>query len=164
MDSWRAFPAILLALVLIAALGPDIENVMLAIGIVSIPSFARLTRGQTLSIRENEYIIAARAMGASPARIVSRHILPNVIAPVIAYTIVMLAYAILTEAGLSFLGLGVPPPTPSWGGMVRAGYPYLGTAPWYSLVPGMAIFVTVLGAQLFGNGVRDALDPTRRSR
>lgn len=164
LDAWRAFPSLILALALVATLGASIRNVIIAIVVVEMPSFSRLTRGQVLSSRENDYVMAARAMGAGPSRIMWRHIFPNIVAPLIVMAVVMVASAILVEASLSFLGLGVQPPNPSLGSMVRNGYPLLKAAPWYALIPGVAIFVTVLGAMLFGNGLRDAFDPTRRSR
>lgn len=164
MDAWRAFPGIILALVLVAMLGPSLRNVFIAIGVGLAPAFARLTRGQVLSVRENDYVTAARALGASVPRIIFRHVFPNVTAPLLVMFVMDIAAAILAEAGLSFLGVGVRPPTPSWGGMVRAGYPHLEGAFYFSFFPGMAIFITVMGALLFGNGLRDALDPKRRGR
>ncbi|MBI2866211.1 MAG: ABC transporter permease [Chloroflexi bacterium] len=164
LDAWRGFPSLVLALALIAALGPDLKYVILAIGATSIPQFARMVRGQVLSVRENDYVLAARALGAGVSRIMWRHVFPNVLAPIIVLAVVALAGAILSEAGLSFLGLGVRPPTPSWGLMVRGGYSHLEAAPWFSLIPGAAILMTVLGAMLLGNGLRDAFDPKRRGR
>ena len=162
MDGLQAFPAVLLAIVIASVLGSGLTNAMIAIGIVSIPGFARLMRGQTLQIKETDYVLSARAVGASDAHIIVRHILPNGIAPIIVAAAVSSAGAILTEASLSFVGLGARPPTPSWGGMLQTGYPYLGTAIWLSLFPGLAIAVTTLGLNFLGDGLRDVLDPKLR--
>lgn len=162
MDGLQAFPAVLLAIVIASVLGSGLTNAMIAIGIVSIPGFARLMRGQTLQIKETDYVLSARAVGASDAHIILRHILPNGIAPIIVAAAVSSAGAILTEASLSFVGLGARPPTPSWGGMLQTGYPYLGTAIWLSLFPGLAIAVTTLGLNFLGDGLRDVLDPKLR--
>ncbi len=162
MDGLQAFPAVLLAIVIASVLGSGLTNAMIAIGIVSIPGFARLMRGQTLQIKETDYVLSARAVGASDAHIILRHILPNGIAPIIVAAAVSSAGAILTEASLSFVGLGARPPTPSWGGMLQTGYPYLGAAIWLSLFPGLAIAVTTLGLNFLGDGLRDVLDPKLR--
>lgn len=159
MDGLHAFPALVLALAITAALGPSAVNAMVAIGVVNVPVFARLVRGQTLSARERDYVLAALASGARPLRIMTRHIGPNVVAPVIVQASLASAFAILAEAALSFLGLGVRPPTPSWGSMLRTGYQFLSQAPWLSIFPGVAIFLTVLGFNLLGDGLRQALDP-----
>jgi peptide/nickel transport system permease protein len=164
VDIMFAFPTILLALALIAVLGTDLRNLILAITIVYIPSFARVTRGSTLSVSEEPYVEAARAVGVSHARIIFQHILPNVSAPIIVQFTISLAYAILVEASLSFLGLGVQPPAASWGSMLATGKPYIDLSPWVSVVPGVAIMLTVLGFNLLGDGMRDALDPRLRSR
>ncbi len=163
MDGLQAFPAVLLAIVIASVLGSGLTNAMIAIGIVSIPGFARLMRGQTLQIKETDYVLSARSVGASDAHIIVRHILPNGAAPIIVAAAVSSAGAILTEASLSFVGLGARPPTPSWGGMLQTGYPYLGTAIWLSLFPGLAIAVTTLGLNFLGDGLRDVLDPKLRS-
>jgi peptide/nickel transport system permease protein len=164
MDAVQAFPGLILALGITAALGPGVEKVMIAIGIVSTPAIARLTRAQALSIREREFVHAARVLGASPLKIVSRHIWPNVTAPIIVQATLLIASAILTEAGLSFLGVGVKPPTPTWGSMLRTGSQYLEVAPWLAFAPGMAIFATVLAFNFVGDGLRRALDPRLLSR
>jgi peptide/nickel transport system permease protein len=164
MDALLAFPALVLALAITAALGPSLTNVMIAIGIVGIPIYARLVRGQVLSVREREYIEAARTIGVPDTRIMWRHILPNVTAPLIVQASIGVAIAILAEASLSFLGLGVQPPTPSWGGMIAVGKDWLGQAPWMAFAPGVAIFVTVLAFNFLGDGIRDALDPHLQHR
>lgn len=164
VDAVQAFPGLVLALAITAALGPRVTNAMIAIGFVSMPAIARLTRGQTLMIRETEYVTAANVIGASPTRIMTRHILPNITAPIIVQATLLIAAAILIEASLSFLGVGVQPPTPTWGGMLRVGSQYLETAPWIAFAPGVAIFVTVLAFNLVGDGLRTALDPRLRTR
>lgn len=163
MDALLAFPALVLALALVAALGPNLQDAIIAIGIVGIPAYARLTRGQVLSVRERDYIEAARTVGATDFRIIFRHILPNVTAPLIVQSSLGIAFAILAEAGLSFLGLGVQPPTPSWGEMLNAGRGYLEIDPWLIIGPGMAIFLCVLGFNFLGDGIRDVLDPRLRN-
>ena len=163
MDALLAFPALLLALALVAALGASLQNVIIAVSVVGVPAYARLTRGQVLSVKEREYIEAARTLGASDVRIILRHILPNVVAPLIIQSTLGIALAILAEAGLSFLGLGVRPPTPSWGGMVADGRGYIDSAPWLILGPGTAIFLAVLGFNFLGDGIRDVLDPRLRN-
>jgi len=163
MDGLLAFPALVLALAITAALGPSLRNAMIAIGIVGIPGFARLVRGQVLSLRAQEFIEAARAGGLGDVRIVLRHIVPGTLAPIIVHASLRVAFAVLAEAGLSFLGLGVQPPTPSWGAMLSAGREYLETAPWLCMAPGAAIFVTTLSFNFVGDGLRDALDPRLRT-
>jgi len=160
----QAFPGLILALGITAALGPSIRNAMIAIGIVSMPAIARLTRAQVLSIREREFVHAARVIGATPLAIVIRHIWPNVTAPIIVQATLLVASAILTEASLSFLGVGVRPPEPSWGSMLRTGSQYLEVAPWLAFAPGVAIFATVLAFNFVGDGLRRALDPRLMSR
>jgi peptide/nickel transport system permease protein len=164
MDGLRAFPALVLALAISAVLGPGIINVMIAVGVVNVPTFARLTHAQTLSIRERDYIVAARVVGVGPWRMMLRHIWPNTVGPIIVQASLAAAFAILAEAALSFLGLGVRPPTASWGSMLRSGYQYLSTAPWLSIYPGAAIFLAVLGLNLLGDSLRQALDPRLRGR
>ncbi len=159
VDAVQAFPNLILALAITAALGPSIGNAMIAIGFVAAPGIARLARGQTLSVREREFVAAARVCGATPLGIVVRHIWPNVTAPIIVQATLLMGTAIVTEASLSFLGVGVQPPTPSWGAMLRTGSQYLEVAPWMSVVPGMAIFLTVLGFNFVGDGLRQAQDP-----
>ena len=158
-DAVQAFPGLILALAITAALGPGIGNAMIAIGFVSTPAIARLTRGQTLAVREREFIEAARVLGTPPLQIMARHIWPNVTAPIIVQATLLVASAIVTEASLSFLGVGVQPPTASWGAMLRTGSQYLEVAPWMAFVPGAAIFVTVLAFNFVGDGLRQALDP-----
>jgi peptide/nickel transport system permease protein len=164
IDSVQAFPGLILALAITAALGPSIGNAMIAIGFVSTPGIARLTRGQTLSVRERDFVAAARVIGVSPVAIMARHIWPNVTAPIIVQSTLLMAGAIVTEASLSFLGVGVQPPTPSWGAMLRTGSQYLEVAPWLALAPGAAIFLTVLAFNFVGDGLRRALDPRLVSR
>jgi peptide/nickel transport system permease protein len=159
VDALYSFPALLLALAITAILGPGLTNVMLAIGIVFTPAFARLVRGQALSVRERDFVTAARVTGAGPWRIMGAHIWPNVTAPIIVQASLQVAAAIVIEAGLSFLGLGVQPPTPSWGSMLKEGYQYMEQAPWLAFAPGAAMFLTVLAFNLFGDGLRHALDP-----
>ena len=159
MDALLAFPTLVLALAITATLGPGLRNAMIAIGVIYTPIFARLTRGQVLSIREREFIEAARTIGAGNSRIMLRHVLPNVTAPIIVQASLSVAFAILAEATLSFLGLGVQPPEPSWGSMVSRGKDYLDQAPWLSFAPGGAIFLAVMGFNFLGDAVRDALDP-----
>jgi peptide/nickel transport system permease protein len=163
MDALLAFPALLLALGLVAALGASLQNVIIAVSVVGVPAYARLTRGQVLSVKEREYIEAARTLGSSDARIILHHILPNVTAPLIIQSTLGIALAILAEAGLSFLGLGVRPPTPSWGGMVADGRSFLDSDPWLIIGPGTAIFLAVLGFNFLGDGIRDVLDPRLRN-
>jgi peptide/nickel transport system permease protein len=168
MDGLLAFPALILALAIVAALGPsqagEIPKPIWAIAIVGIPVYARLTRGQVLSTREQEYVVAARTIGASHVRIMLRHILPNVVAPLIVQASLGIATAMLVEAALSFLGLGVQPPTPAWGSMLDAGRGYLEIDPWLIIGPGAAIFLAVLGFNFVGDGIRDVLDPRLRNR
>ncbi len=166
IDALLAFPGLVLAIAITAALGPDIQNAMIAIGIVAIPAYARLTRGQVLSIREREYVTAARALGASPLRISIRHIFPNIVNPLIVQATLSTAFAILTEAALSFLGLGAQPPTPSWGQDIAYSQRYLANLIWWmSAGPGIAIFLAVFSFNFLGDALRDALDPRlRRSR
>lgn len=158
-DALMAFPVIVLALVLAAVLGSSLATAMVAIGVVYSPIFIRLARAQTLSVRELEYVEAARALGNGHPAIMGRHILPNIMSVVVIQMSVSIATAILVETALSFLGLGVQPPTPSWGSMLRLGVGYLEAAPWLSIGAGSAIFVTVLGINLLGDGLRDVLDP-----
>lgn len=159
MDVIFAFPAILLAITIMALLGPSTTNVMIAIGIVYIPIFARLVRGSTLALKAQDYVEAARAAGAPAGRILLRHILPGTLGEITVQITLSLAYAILAEAALSFLGLGTQPPTPTWGSMLSFGREWVREAPWFSFFPGLAIFVTVFSLNLVGDGWRDALDP-----
>jgi len=157
-----SFPTLVLALGITAILGPKLIHALFAIGIVFVPHFARLIRGQVLSVKENDYVAAARALGASDLRVMGGHVLPNCLAPILVQSSFSIAFAILTEAALSFLGLGTQPPTPSWGIMLSTGRGYLEQAPWLGAFPGLAIFLTVLGFNLLGDGIRDALDPRLR--
>lgn len=161
-DAMLAFPFLVLAIALAAVLGPSLHNTLLAIGIVTTPVFARLVRGQTLAERPREYVQAALALGAGDGRVLLRHLLPNILGPLIVQASLSTAAAVLAEATLSFLGLGVQPPTPSWGSMLNAARGYLAYAPWMAIFPGLAIFLAVLAFNLIGDGLRDALDPRLR--
>ncbi|MGQ0568662.1 MAG: nickel transporter permease [Armatimonadota bacterium] len=163
IDVLLAFPGILLAIVIAGALGPGLRNVMIAVGIFSMPSYARVVRASTLSVKEQDYIEALRALGASDPRIVFRHILTNVFAPIIVLATLGIATAILSAAGLSFVGLGAQPPTPEWGAMLSQARPYLRNEWWMATFPGLAIMITVLAVNLLGDGLRDALDPRLRT-
>ncbi|SRR5579884_321259 len=162
MDILLAFPYLLLAIAILAIIGPGLLTAMIAIGIVYTPSYARVVRGAVLSVRARDYVLAARALGASDARVMQQHILPNVLAPVIVQATLNVGIAIIDTAGLSFLGLGTQPPTPDWGNMLAAGRSYLIDSPWMATFPGLAILVTVLAFNLMGDALRDALDPRLR--
>lgn len=162
VDVLFAFPVMLLAIAIVAVLGPGLTTAMVAIGVVFVPVFARVTRASVLGVREEPYVRAAVSLGARPLRVIRTHVLPNVTAPIIVQASLSLAFAILSEAALSFLGLGVQPPDPSWGRMLFDGRAFTG-AWWMSVFPGLAIFVTVLGFNLVGDGLRDVLDPRQRS-
>jgi peptide/nickel transport system permease protein len=162
LDGLMAFPSLILALTIVSVLGSSLFNVVLAIAVTSFPHYARLVRGQVLAVREFEYITAIRTVGARDTRIIFRHILPNVISPVLVQASLGVGFAITAEAGLSFLGLGVQPPTPTWGSMIQVGFQYLEIAPWLVMAPGTLIFMAVLGFNLFGDGIREALDPNLR--
>lgn len=159
MDSMMAFPAVLLGIAITTALLPSEISVVLALSIVYSPRTARIIRGSVLSVKQNAYVESARAAGASDLRIVFRHILPNCLSPLIVQFSFIFAYAILAEAGLSFVGAGPPPPIPSWGNILSEGRVYIVEAPWISIFPGLFIAVTVLGLNLLGDGMRDVLDP-----
>jgi peptide/nickel transport system permease protein len=163
MDVLFAFPAILLAIGIMAVLGTGIVNAMIAIGIVYAPSFARLARASVLSLKEMEFVQAARVLGIGEMGILVRHVVPNVLAPMIVQTSFSLSTAILTEASLSFLGLGTPPSVPSWGSMLSSSRRYVELDPWPAIFPGLAIMLLVLGFNLFGDGLRDVLDPRLRA-
>lgn len=163
MDALMAFPAVLLAIALAAALGPSELNVILALSIAYAPRTARVMRAGVMVVREFPFVEGARAIGASPARVLIRHILPNAMAPLVVQQTYVFALAILAEAVLSFLGVGPPPPTPTLGGIIADGRDYIQEAPWISLVPGVGIAMTVLGLNLMGDGLRDALDPRLRT-
>ena len=162
MDAVLAFPPLVLALALGAVLGAGLGGVLIALGVVYTPTFARLMRGQVLTIKAREYVEAARVLGAPNWRIVRRHVLPNAATPIVVQASLSVAFAILAEASLSFLGLGIQPPEPSWGSMINAGRGYLQQAPWIVFGPGAALFVTVLGLNFVGDAIRDALDPRLR--
>ena len=163
VDALLAFPALVLAIAITASLGPKIENAMIAIGIVAIPAYARLTRGQVLAVRAREFIVAARTIGATPLRIVLRHIFPNVVNALIVQATLSTAFAILAEAALSFLGLGPQPPDPSWGQDISYSTRYLSNLKWWmSVGPGLAIFSAVFAFNFLGDALRDALDPRLR--
>ena len=162
LDAFIAFPGVIFALAIIAVLGSSLTNVMLAIGITSVPLFARITRSQVLSLRERDYVLAAISSGASDFRVMLRHILPNATSPLIVQATLGLGFAVLAEAGLGYLGVGVQPPTPTWGSDLNQGSSLLERAPWLSIAPGMAIFVLVLAFNLVGDALRDQLDPWTR--
>ena len=164
VDVILAFPALLLAILLVAVLGPSLRNAMLAIAIGFIPAFARITRANTLSLREKEFVESARAIGGSPLRIMFKTILPNTVSPIIVQASLGMSYAILIEASLSFLGLGIQPPTPSWGYMLSAGREFITIAWWLTTFPGVAIFLVVIAWNFIGDGIREALDPRQRRR
>jgi len=158
-DAMLAIPFLILAIALAAFLGPSLGNAMIAIGVTATPIFVRLSRGQVLAVRAEDFVEAARAVGNPPLRILLRHILPNILPPVIVQATLAIAAAIIAEASLSFLGLGQQPPAPSWGSMLNSAQRFLTQAPWMAIFPGLAIFLTVLAFNLLGDGLRDALDP-----
>jgi len=160
-DAMLAIPFLILAIALAAFLGPSLGNAMIAIGVTATPIFVRLARGQVLAARAEDYVEAARAVGNPPVRILLRHILPNILPPVMVQATLAVAAAIIAEASLSFLGLGQQPPAPSWGSMLNTSQRFLTQAPWMAIFPGLAIFLTVLAFNLFGDGLRDAMDPRR---
>ena len=159
VDAVMALPALVLALTIAAVLGPGIWNATIAIAVVAAPTYTRLVRGQVLSVKENDYVLAAQSIGAPTWVILMRHVLPNAFSPVIVQASLGVGFAIILEASLSFIGLGAQPPTPSWGSMVQVGFQYLEIAPWFVLVPATAIFLAVLGFNMLGDGLRDTLDP-----
>jgi peptide/nickel transport system permease protein len=163
VDVLLAFPSILLAMAIVATLGPSLSNLMIAVGIGSVPTYARVVRASTLSARELLCVDAARATGCRHARIMALHVLPNVVAPVIVLSTLGVAGAILTASGLSFIGLGAQPPTPEWGAMLSDGRTFLQTAWWITTFPGLAIMLAVLSVNMLGDGLRDALDPRLRA-
>jgi peptide/nickel transport system permease protein len=162
IDGILAFPALILAIALVAALGPSLRNAMIAIGIVQIPVYARLTRAQVLQLKTQDFVMAARAVGVRPRRIVLRHLLPNLANPLIVQVSLSAAFAILAEAVLSFLGLSIQPPTPDWGFMINTGARFLANDPWLAIGPGLAICLAVFGFNWLGDALRDALDPRLR--
>ena len=161
MDIFLAFPYLLLAILIVSALGPGIWNTILAIGIWGVPIFARQTRGAVIAIRDREFIQAARAIGNPGIRIMAIHLFPNIIPPIVVYAALYMGYAILMESALTFLGLGIQPPTPSWAEMIASGRNYVVVAPHIATIPGLAIMLATLGFNLLGDGLRDALDPRR---
>jgi peptide/nickel transport system permease protein len=162
MDIMLAFPSILLAILMVAAFGPSLNNAMIAIGVVSIPIYARLMRGSTLAVKEELYIEASRATGSSNARILARHVVPNTLAPIVVQSTLQIAVAIQASAALGFLGLGAPPDVAEWGNMLQKGRTYILSAPHIVIFPGLAIMLVVLGFNLMGDGLRDAIDPRGR--
>lgn len=164
VDILFAFPGLILAIVIAGLLGPSSRNAMIAIGIVYAPAFARVVRGSVLSVQNELYIEAAHVAGATSSRVINRHILPNIVAPLIVLVTVYLSSAVLAEAGLSFLGLGTQPPEPSWGGMLNAARTFMEITPWMAISPGLAIMFVVLGLNFLGDGLRDVLDPRLRER
>jgi len=161
-DVLLAFPSLVLTFAIIYALGPNLTNALIAIGITMIPEYIRVVRGQVLTLREREFVIAAQVIGAPNHQIILNHIVPNLLAPIIVCATIGAGRAILIEAGLSYLGLGVQPPTASWGSMIQTGYAYIDQAPWMSIFPGLAIVLTVLSLNFVGDSLRDALDPRLR--
>jgi peptide/nickel transport system permease protein len=162
IDILMAFPTILLAITIVASLGPGLRNSMLAVSLVGIPFYVRIVRGSVLSLREQEFINAARLVGVSHIRILGRHVLPNILAPLIVASTLDVGFFIMAAAGLSFLGLGAQPPTPEWGVMLSEGRKFIRNAPHLSIIPGTAIFLVVLALNFLGDGLRDALDPRLR--
>ncbi len=161
-DGMMAFPSLILALTIAFALGASLQSIIIALTVVRIPGTARLTRGQVLALRNQEFIVAASAIGVRPPRLVVRHFLPNLVSIVLIQASLGAGQVVFAEASLSFLGLGVPPPTPSWGGMLRDGYVFLEVNPWQSIIPGAFIFLAVLSFNFIGDGLRDLLDPRQR--
>ena len=161
-DAMLAVPFLILAIALAAFLGPSLQNAMIAVGLASTPVFVRLTRGQVLAVKSEDYVEAARAVGNPAWRVAVRHILPNILPALLVQATVAIAAAIIAEASLSFLGLGQQPPAPSWGSMLNVAQRFLTNAPWIAIWPGLAIFLSVLGFNLLGDGLRDALDPKER--
>ena len=162
VDILLAFPGILLAIAIVATLGPSLTNALIAIAITQVPIFTRIVRSMVLGLRESEYVTATRALGSGPVRIVSRHILPNALSPLIVQLTLSIGVAILDAAALGFLGLGAQPPVPEWGLMIRDGFSQFLRAPWMSIFPGFAIFLSVVGFNLLGDAARDVLDPRLR--
>jgi peptide/nickel transport system permease protein len=161
-DAMLACPFLILAIALAAFLGPSLQNAMIAIGITATPIFVRLTRGQVMAVKVEDYVEAARAVGNPPVRIAVKHILPNILPALIVQATISIAAAIIAEASLSFLGLGQQPPAPSWGSMLNTAQRFLTNAPWMAIWPGLAIFLCVLSFNILGDGLRDALDPRER--
>jgi peptide/nickel transport system permease protein len=164
IDAMLAFPGILLAIAITAALGPSLQNAMIAVGVIGIPTYFRLTRGQVLQVRELEFVTAAKVLGAQQHRILGRHVLPNIVNPLIVAASIASSSAILSLASLSFIGIGTQPPQPDWGSMFNAATGYLNRYPWLAFGPGVAIFITVFSFYMLGDALRDALDPRLRNR
>jgi peptide/nickel transport system permease protein len=162
VDAWIAFPNLILVIALVSILGPGVVNVMIAIGLNAFPVYARLVRGQTLTVKERDFVQAVRSLGASSRRIAFRHILPNTIQPVIVQASLLMGSAILAEAGLSFLGIGIKPPQPTWGVTIQEGFPWIRQNPWPSIIPGIAIVLFTLSTNFMGDRLRDVLDPRLR--
>ncbi len=163
-DALLAFPSILFAILVVAAMGASRWSIILTVGVIFVPRFARVIRAAVMSLKHEEFVTASRAAGATPTRIILRHILPNTMAPILVQITLAMAVAILIEAGLSYLGLGVQPPTPTWGTMLKAAQGYPKQAPWYVIAPGACIFLLVLSLNLIGDTLRDRLDPRLRNR
>ncbi len=161
-DALQTIPALVLAMAIASTLGPGLFNVMVAVGVIYAPRFARLVRGQALVVREELFVESARAVGASHVRILGRHVFPNVLSPIVVQISISLAFALLAETSLSFLGVGIRPPEPSWGADVGRGYRFMRLAPWLVVIPGMVILLTTLAFNFIGDGLRDALDPRQR--
>ncbi len=159
LEVWLAFPGLLFAIAVVAMLGPSLDNVIIALGLEAVPAYARLVRGSVLSARNEQYVEAARALGARDARLMWHHILPNIIAPIIVLSSLRFGGALLAGAGLSFIGLGAQPPTPEWGAILASGRVYMRQAPWITVFPGLSIAIFVLGVNMLGDGLRDVLDP-----
>jgi peptide/nickel transport system permease protein len=158
-DALLACPFLILAIALAAFLGPSLTNAMIAIGISATPAFIRLTRGTTIAVKAEDFVLAARAIGNPPWRVALRHVLPNIVPPLLVQATLAIAAAVIAEASLSFLGLGQQPPQPSWGSMLNTAKNYIDNAPWMAIWPGLSIFLLVLSFNLVGDGLRDALDP-----
>jgi peptide/nickel transport system permease protein len=163
IDALLAFPGLILAIAIVAALGPGLRNAMIAIGIVAIPVYARLVRAVVLQLKQMEFVVATRSLGATPWRLILRHLIPNLMNPILVQVSLSAGFAILAEATLSFLGLGAQLPTPDWGQMINSGSTFLNNDPWLAIIPGAAISVTVYSFNLLGDSLRDALDPRLRS-
>jgi ABC-type dipeptide/oligopeptide/nickel transport system permease subunit len=164
MDGVLAFPGLILALAIAFALGPSVSSVVVALAFVRIPVCARIVRAQVIALRNNEFVVAAEVVGAAPGRIVARHLLPNLVGIILVQASLGAGAVIFAEASLGFLGLSVPPPMPTWGGMLHDGYIYLETNPWQSIIPGFVIFLAVLSFNFLGDGLHDVFDPQRRQR
>jgi ABC-type dipeptide/oligopeptide/nickel transport system permease subunit len=161
IEIWLAIPGLLLAIVIVARMGPSLRNAAIALGIIGVPTFFRLARSGTLSARESAYVTAARSLGASDRRIITRHILPNLLPSLVVLATMRLGVMVLASGGLSFIGLGAQPPEPEWGALLADGRSYMGVAPWLAIYPGLCITFTVVGLNLFGDGLRDISDPRR---